>query len=101
MRIFLPGVARRLLWASAASIALPWTAGEWIKRWQQGGFDEADPLRAEMMVDFIVAGTVFTALSLVVAVAVGCWVLAVMQGPRYTADSFPVDEPRDPGRPAP
>ena len=32
--------------------------------------------------------------SLVLTVAFGCWVTAVMKGPRYTADSFPVDSPR-------
>ena len=47
-----------------------------------------------MLVDFIVAGAIFTALTLVLTVAVGCWVTAVMKGPHYTADSFPVDSPR-------
>ena len=32
---------------------------------------------------------------LVLTVAVGCWVTAVMKGPHYVADSFPVDSPRD------
>ncbi|HRI18584.1 MAG TPA: hypothetical protein PL196_08690 [Burkholderiaceae bacterium] len=98
MRIFPPGVGRRLLWAAAACVALPWTAGEWFKRWLQAGF-EPDPLRAELMVDFIVAGTVFTALTLLLTVAVGCWVTGVMKGPHYTADSFPVDSPRRPEQP--
>jgi hypothetical protein len=93
MRIFPPGVAKRLLWATAASIALPWTAGEWVKRWQDTRF-APDPMRDALMVDFIVAGCILAALSLVLTVAVGCWVTAVMKGPRYTADSFPVDSPR-------
>jgi hypothetical protein len=93
MRIFPPAVAKRLLWATAASIALPWTAGEWVKRWQGTTF-APDPMRDAMLVDFIVAGCILTALSLVLTVAVGCWVTAVMKGPRYTADSFPVDSPR-------
>ena len=88
-----PAVCKRLLWACAAGIALPWIAGEWIKRWQQADFAR-DPARGAMLVDFIVAGTIFTALTLVLTVAVGCWVTAVMKGPQYTADSFPVDSPR-------
>jgi hypothetical protein len=96
MRLFAPGVARRLLWATAAGIALPWTAGEWVKRWQQAGDFARDPLRTEMLVDFIVAGTILAALALVLTVAFGCWVTAVMKGPHYTADSFPVDSPRRP-----
>jgi hypothetical protein len=93
MHLFTPMVRNRLLWATAASIALPWTAGEWIKRWQQTGLAR-DPLHEELIVDFIVAGAIFTALTLVLTVAVGCWVTAVMKGPQYTADSFPVDSPR-------
>ncbi len=87
-------VRNRLAWAAAASVLLPWTVGEWVKRWQQTEMP-LDPMRGEMMVDFIVAGTVFTSLSLVLTVVIGCWVTAVMRGPRFSADSFPVDAPRD------
>ena len=87
-------VRHRLGWAAAASVALPWTAGEWVKRWQQADMP-LDPMRSEMLVDFIVAGSIFSALSLVLTVAIGCWVTSVMKGPRFTADSFPVDAPRD------
>ena len=92
--LFPRAVRNRIAWAVAASVMLPWTVGEWVKRWQQAEMP-LDPMRGEMLVDFIVAGSIFTALSLVLAVAIGCWVTAVMQGPRYTADSFPVDAPRD------
>jgi hypothetical protein len=87
-------VRKRLAWATVASVMLPWTVGEWVKRWQQTDMP-LDPMRGEMMVDFIVAGCVLTALTLVLTVAVGCWVTGVMKGPRFTADSFPVDSPRD------
>ena len=87
-------VRQRLLWATAASILIPWLVGEWVKRWLQSGMP-LDPMRQELLVDFIVAGSVLTSLSLVLTVAVGCWVTAVMKGRHYTADSFPVDSPRD------
>lgn len=91
---FFPRVVRdRLAWAAAASVALPWMAGEWVKR----GIESDMPMdlaRRAQMIDYLVVGTIFSALSLVLTVAVGCWVTAVMKGPRYTADSFPVDSPR-------
>jgi hypothetical protein len=87
-------VRNRLAGAAAASVALPWVAGEWVKRWLQADMP-LNPLHDELLVDFIVAGTIFAALTLVFTVAVGCWVTAVMKGPRYTADSFPVDSPRE------
>ena len=92
--LFSRTVRNRLAWAAAAGVVLPWVAGEWVKRWQQIDMP-LDQMRGEMMVDFIVAGTIFTALTLVFTVAMGCWVTAVMKGPRITADSFPVDSPRD------
>ena len=93
--MFFPRVVRnRLAGAAAASVMLPWTVGEWIKRWQQADMP-LDPMRSEMTIDFIVAGTIFTALTLVFTAAIGCWVTAVMKGPCRTADSFPVDSPRD------
>ena len=94
MQSFSRAVRDRLAWAAAAAVVLPWMAGEGVKRWLQADMP-LDPTRGEMMVDFIVAGTVMTALTLVFTVAVGCWVTAVMKGPRFTADSFPVDSPRD------
>ena len=92
--LFSRTVRNRLAFAAAASVLLPWTVGEWVKRWQQAEMP-LDPMRGEMMIDFIVAGSIVAALSLLLTVAVGCWVTAVMQGPRFTADSFPVDAPRD------
>jgi len=55
-----------------------------------------NPLHDELIVDFIVAGSILSCLSLVLAAAFGCWVTAVMKGPHVTADSFPVDSPRRP-----
>lgn len=94
MQLFPRAVRNRLVGAAVAAVVLPWVAGEWVKRWQQLDMP-LDPARGEMLVDFIVAGTIFAALTLVFTVAIGCWVTAVMQGPRFTADSFPVDAPRD------
>jgi len=94
VRWFSLAARSRLLRGTVAAVVLPWIAGECVKRWQQAAMP-LDPMRSEMLVDFIVAGTVVTALIFVLTVAVGCWVTAVMKGPRFSADSFPVDSPRD------
>lgn len=93
MKLFARAVRDRLAWAAAASVVLPWLAGAWVK---QGIASEAaaDAGRRLMLIDYLVAGTIVAALSLVLTVACGCWVTAVMKGPRRTADSFPVDSPR-------
>lgn len=84
---------RRLLVAAVAVLALPWLVGAVVKSRLQPGLAD-DPQRASMLVDFIVTGTVFSGLSLVLVYAVGIWIVAVMKGPRREADSFPVDTPR-------
>ncbi len=93
MKLFPRAVRDRLAWAVVAGVALPWAAGEWVKR----GIESEMPIdlaRRVLLIDFLVAGTIFSALSLVLTVAIGCWVTNVMKGPRYVADSFPVDSPR-------
>jgi hypothetical protein len=93
MKLFPRPVRDRLAWAAAAALAVPWVAGEWVKLRLEADMP-LDLTREEMIVDFIVAGTMFTSLSLVLTAAIGCWVTSVMKGPRYVADSFPVDSPR-------
>jgi hypothetical protein len=84
---------RRLLLATVAVLALPWLAGALAKSQLQPGLAD-DPQRSALLVDFIVAGAMFSGLSLVAVYAVGLWIVAVMKGPRREADSFPVDTPR-------
>ncbi len=93
MKLFPRPVRDRLAWAAAASVALPWMAGACVKRGIQAEMP-MDLMRRLMMIDFLVVGTIFAALTLVLTVAIGCWVTSVMKGPRYVADSFPVDSPR-------
>jgi hypothetical protein len=87
----------RLASAFAAAIALPWLAGHWARTWLQPGLAE-DVDRTLMRVDFMVLGGMLTGLSVVVAYACGCWIVAVMQGPVCRGDAFPVDreDSRDP-----
>lgn len=93
MTLFPRAVRDRLAWAAAASVVLPWMAGAWVKRGIESEM-AIDFARRIALIDYLVAGTILTALSLVLTVAFGCWVIAVMKGPRYVADSFPVDSPR-------
>jgi hypothetical protein len=80
----------RLGWASGASVLLPWLAGEFAKTWFQPGL-AADPLRASMFIDILVVAVAVFALTMVLTVAVGCIVTAVMKGPRHLGDPFPSD----------
>ena len=71
MKLFPRAVRDRLAWAAAASVALPWLAGAWVKR----GIESEMPVdlaRRVLLIDFLVAGTILAALSLLLAVAVGC-----------------------------
>jgi hypothetical protein len=83
----------QLLWATLASLLLPWLLGEFIKTFHQPGLDDQAE-RSQMLVDFIVAGSILFALTMVLTYAIGCWISAVMQGPRRFGDAFPGDRER-------
>lgn len=82
------GCRRRLGWATLASCALAWVLRETIKPGYQGGLVH-DPMRGQMLIDFVVIGTVVFALTMVLAYAIGCWITAVMKGPQRTRASLP------------
>ncbi|RZT97829.1 hypothetical protein [Rivibacter subsaxonicus] len=88
-----PQVRRRIGWAGVASLLLPWLAGAWFKLGMQPGL-HPDPERAALMVDILVIATIVFLLTMVFTVAIGCWVVAVMKGPRYSSDPFPDPEIR-------
>jgi hypothetical protein len=78
----------RLLWGTLAGLAVPWLLGELFKTFHQPGLDDhAD--RNQMLIDFIVAGATLFAMTMVLTYAIGCWITAVMQGPRRDGDAFP------------
>jgi hypothetical protein len=82
-----------LLWATLASLLLPWMLGELVKTFHQPGLDD-QPERSRMLVDFIVAGGIVFALTMVLTYAIGCWITAVMRGPRRDGDVFPSGQGR-------
>ena len=86
-------VRGRLLWATAAAVLLPWLGGELAKTFHQPGLDD-DGVRNQMLIDFIVIGSVVFLLTMVVTYAFGCWITAVMHGPRRDGDAFPGDNGR-------
>lgn len=85
---FTPPLRRRAAWAVAASVGLPWLAGEFAKGFYTPGL-APDPERSRLLIDFIVIGTTVFALTMVVTWLIGCWVMAVMKGPRIDGDAFP------------
>jgi Sec-independent protein secretion pathway component TatC len=81
----------QLLWATIASVALPWMLGEFVKTFYQPGLvDQAE--RSQLLIDFIVAGSMLFALTMVLTYAIGCWITAVMHGPRRDGDAFPAGQ---------
>lgn len=52
-------------------------------------------------IDALAIGSVMTAWTAVLTIAIGCVVVVVMKGPHYEADSYPLnDSPRPRSRPA-
>ena len=71
------------------SVALPWLLAETIQRGHQAGLVD-DPVRSQLLIDFIVISAVVFALTLVLTYAIGCWITSVMKGPPRTLDSLPL-----------
>lgn len=49
-----------------------------------------DPAKAVLTVDIFAIATAFVAWTAVLTVAIGCVVVAIMKGPAYVADPYPV-----------
>jgi hypothetical protein len=82
---------RRLPALLAACLLLPWLLGEWAKTFHQPGLGD-DTARAQLLIDFIVAGGVLFALTMLLTWVIGCWISAVMHGPRRDGDPFPAGQ---------
>jgi len=93
---FTPALRRRAALAVAASLGIPWALGEIAKNSYQPGLHN-DPARSQLLIDFIVIGACLFGLTMVLTWLIGCWVTAVMKGPRQNGDVFP----GAPGQPPP
>lgn len=89
---------RRLAWATAASLVLPWLVGELLKLWALPAWGDAGP-RAVQMVDILVIATTLFLLLATLTVGIGCWIVDVMKGPRRHADAYWVDATQRRGQP--
>lgn len=78
----------RLLVFTAASFVLPWAVGEFAKTFYQAGL-HGDPVRSQLLIDYIVIGAIVFSLTMVVTYALGAWIHGVMRGPRHDGDRFP------------
>lgn len=58
---------------------------------------DANHEKALLMWDFMMFGLVVSHWMLVLAVAVGCFIVRVMKGPAYVADAYPLPDESDPG----
>ncbi len=73
-----------LLWAAA----LFWP-------WQADAQSTADLIRR---IEFALIGAAIFHITMMVTLAIGCVVVLIMKGPRYSADSYPVEDAERPDR---
>lgn len=73
-----------LLWAAA----LLWP-------WQAEPKAVADLIRR---IEFALIGAAIFHITMIITLAIGCVVVLIMKGPRYTADSYPVEDAEQPDR---
>lgn len=84
------GSCRRWLAAtSATALLLAWLLGELAKQFVQPGLSN-DSERQALLIDYIVIGALVFGLTMVLTVAISCWVRKVMQGPERRADDYPL-----------
>ena len=57
-----------------------------------------DPAKAVLSVDIFSIATAFVSWTAVLTVAIGCVVVAIMKGPAYVADPYPVSHANRPRR---
>ncbi len=57
-----------------------------------------DRAKSVMSVDIFSVATALTFWTAVLTVAIGCIVVAIMKGPAYVADAYPLVDARRPGR---
>ncbi|MEE4185234.1 MAG: hypothetical protein V2J12_05665 [Gammaproteobacteria bacterium] len=69
-----------------------------LNHWLPASGVAADVAKRQFIVDALCYGTVFTVWTAVFTVAIGCYVVVVMKGPHYAADSYPVEHANRPAR---
>jgi len=67
-----------------------------LNRWLPREGSELDIAKQVFIVDTLCVGTVFTLWTAVFTTAIGCYVVVVMKGPHYQADSYPVEHANRP-----
>ena len=53
-----------------------------------------------MLWDYVMLGLVMSHWTLVLTVAIGCWIVRIMKGPAYVADAYPLPDAASADRPA-
>lgn len=87
-----PATKRRLAWAGAGSVVVPWIGAGLAKTAFQPGLSD-NPERVARFIDILAIGAGVFALSMVFTVALGCVLVAAMKGPIHLGDPFPGERP--------
>lgn len=80
--------------AGFGAIALLWAVFR-VWPWSETGRELVALL---MRLDFVLIGAAILHLTVMLTLAIGCVVVLIMKGPRYSADSYPVQDADRPGR---
>lgn len=71
----------------------------WLIAWLATGADPAGPIEPPLLrFGFVMIGVTLLHWTLVLTAAIGCAIVLLMKGPRYTADPYPLpdaDAPRE------
>lgn len=76
--------------AGLAVLGLLWAIGQ---HWPW----ESDPEKQIQQFEFALIGAAIFLATMLITLAIGCVVVLIMKGPRYSADSYPVEDAERPG----
>lgn len=81
---------RRLPQVALAGTVVPLAALVLAHLWLGGDSASAERARQLQLADYVVIGLIGLHWILLITVAIGCVIVMIMKGPRYSADSYPV-----------
>lgn len=88
---------RKLPWLTLAGFAVIGALFGLVRMWPWEG-DAKQIANLIQRMDFALIGAAIFHLTMMLTLLIGCVVVLIMKGPRYTADSYPVSDSERPRR---
>lgn len=95
-----PGLERTIL-RKLPSYVVASLIGPLLFYWGMAYFNTgSDPATLKLLTTtaILAASISITLLTIIATVAIGCWIVVIMKGPAYTADSYPLPDAERPRR---